>query len=142
MASAPNLTSAQSASFTIVPQLPSEGAAQADSFVDSIGVQTHASYTNTAYGNWSQVMAALQSLGVRHIRDGLPVTSTFVSNFQQLAAAGIHCTCGFGLPNTLTAAQIKLRATRAGYRGAGSPQRMRRGAELRWRRPDRDRESR
>jgi Chitobiase/beta-hexosaminidase C-terminal domain len=106
VASAPNLPSAQSASFTIVPQLPSERAAQADSFVDSIGVQTHASYTNTAYGNWSQVMAALQSLGVRHIRDGLPVTSTFVSNFQQLAAAGIHCTCGFGLPNTLTTTQI------------------------------------
>jgi hypothetical protein len=106
VASAPNLPTAQSASFNIVAQLPSERAAPADSFVDSIGVQTHASYTNTAYGNWSQVMAALHSLGVRHIRDGLPVTSAFVSNFQQLAAAGIHCTCGFALPTTLTAAQI------------------------------------
>jgi Chitobiase/beta-hexosaminidase C-terminal domain len=106
VASASGLPNAQSAPFTVVPQLPSQQAAEADSFVDSIGVQTHASYINTPYANWSQVIAALQSLGVRHVRDGLPVTSTFVSNFQQLAAAGIGCTCGFELPNSLTTAQI------------------------------------
>jgi hypothetical protein len=100
------LPSVQSASFTIVPQLPSEQAAQSDSFVDSIGVQTHISYINTAYGNWAQVLAGLKSLRVRHIRDGLPVSSTYQSNFQQMAAAGIRCTCGFSLPNSLTAAQI------------------------------------
>ena len=106
VASAPGLPSVQSSSFTVVPQLPSEQATESDSFVDSIGVQIHVSYINTAYGNWPQVLAALQALGVRHIRDGLPVTSTFVSNFQQLGAAGIRCTCGFSLPNSLTAAQI------------------------------------
>ncbi len=100
------LPAAQSAAFTIVPQMPSEQAAQSDSLVDSIGVQTHISYTNTAYGSWSQVLAGLESLGVRHIRDGLPVTNTYLSNFQQMSAAGIHCTCGFSLPNSLTAAQI------------------------------------
>jgi hypothetical protein len=100
------LPATQSAAFTIVPQMPSQQAAQSDSFVDSIGVQTHVSYTNTAYGNWTQVLAGLESLGVRHIRDGLPVSSTYLSNFQQMAAAGIRCTCGFTLPNSLTAAQI------------------------------------
>ncbi|MGA9464260.1 MAG: hypothetical protein WBV28_15820 [Terracidiphilus sp.] len=105
-ASVAGLPSAESASFAVVPQLPSEQAAESDSFVDSIGVQTHVSYINTAYGNWTQVMAALKSLGVRHIRDGLPVSSTYVSNFQQMAAAGIRCTCGFALPNSLTGAQI------------------------------------
>lgn len=107
VASAPGLASIQSSSFTIVPQLPSVQAAEADSFVDSIGVQIHVSYINTAYGNWPQVLAALELLGVRHIRDGLPTTSTYVSNFQQLAAAGIRCTCGFALPNSLTASEIE-----------------------------------
>jgi Chitobiase/beta-hexosaminidase C-terminal domain len=107
VASAPGLASIQSASFTIVPQLPSVQAAESDSFVDSIGVQIHVSYINTAYGNWPQVLAALELLGVRHIRDGLPTTGTYVSNFQQLAAAGIQCTCGFALPNSLTAAEIE-----------------------------------
>ena len=106
VANATGLPAAQSASFTVVPQMPSEQANPADGFVDSIGVQTHLSYTDTAYGNWSQVFAGLQSLGVRHIRDGLPTTSTFLGYFQQMAAAGIRCTCGFPLPNSLTAAQI------------------------------------
>ena len=106
LASASGFANAQSAAFTVVPKQPSEKAAESDSFVDSIGVQTHINYDNTAYGSWNQVFAALQSLGVRHIRDALPTTPTFVSNFQQLQAAGIHCTCGFALPNSLTAAQI------------------------------------
>jgi len=106
VASASGLSNAQSAAFTVVPQQPSENAAESDSVVDSVGVQTHINYDNTAYGNWNQVFSALQSLGIRHIRDALPTTSTFVSNFQQLQAAGIHCTCGFALPNTLNAAQI------------------------------------
>lgn len=100
------LPTTQSASFNIVPQLPSEQASQADSFIDSIGIQTHVSYVDTAYGQWTKVLAGLQSLGVRHIRDGLPVTSTFLNNFQQLTAAGIHCMCGFSLPNALSAPQI------------------------------------
>jgi Chitobiase/beta-hexosaminidase C-terminal domain len=100
------LPTAQSTAFTIVPQMPSQQAAQSDSFVDSIGVQTHVSYINTAYGNWTQVLAGLESLGVRHIRDALPSTSPDLSNFQQMAAAGIRCTCGFLLPNSWTAAQI------------------------------------
>ncbi|HEX3893968.1 MAG TPA: chitobiase/beta-hexosaminidase C-terminal domain-containing protein [Terracidiphilus sp.] len=106
VASAPGLPSVQSAGFTIVAQLPSEQAAESDSFVDSIGVQTHISYTDTAYANWSQVLAKLEELGVRHIRDGLPTSNTFVSDFQQLGAAGIRCTCGFPLPNSFTAAQV------------------------------------
>jgi hypothetical protein len=105
-ASVSGLPTVQSASFTVVAQLPSENAAQADAFVDSIGVQTHISYVDTAYGNWGGVLDGLKSLGVRHIRDGLPVTNTFVSDFQQLNAAGIRCTCGFGLPNSLTPSLI------------------------------------
>ncbi len=40
-------------------------------FRDSIGVNTHMSYTNTAYGDWPKVLQALSELGVTHVRDGV-----------------------------------------------------------------------
>jgi hypothetical protein len=43
----------------------------AASFRDSVGVVTHIVYYDTAYGNWSRVVARLDDLGVRHLRDGL-----------------------------------------------------------------------
>ncbi|MGH9564093.1 MAG: RICIN domain-containing protein, partial [Terracidiphilus sp.] len=66
---------------------------QADAFVDSIGVGTHMTYTNTNYyTQWPTVLSDLQSLGVRHIRDGFynfaPGTP-YLAEHQQLAAAGI-----------------------------------------------------
>lgn len=69
------------------------GANRADAFVNSIGVVTHLTYTDTAYyAQWPQVLGALQSLGVRHIRDGYydwePGTP-FVSEHRQLAQLGI-----------------------------------------------------
>ena len=45
----------------------------AQRFVDSIGVNVHTSYADTAYGNRAGVRAAVRELGVRHIRDGLVV---------------------------------------------------------------------
>jgi hypothetical protein len=42
----------------------------ADSFVDSMGVNIHMTYGDTAYGNVSAVQNMLKSLGVRHVRDG------------------------------------------------------------------------
>jgi hypothetical protein len=77
--------------------LHDEQASSAAAFVDSIGVQTHINYTDTPYANWQQVLAEINRLGVRHIRDALPLTPTFVKNHQQLAAAGIRCTCGFSI---------------------------------------------
>ena len=46
-------------------------AASADRFVDSVGVNVHMSYNDTAYRDVEAVRAALQELGVRHVRDGL-----------------------------------------------------------------------
>jgi hypothetical protein len=43
----------------------------AASFRDSVGVVTHAVYYDTAYGNWSRVVAKLDELGVKHLRDGI-----------------------------------------------------------------------
>ena len=63
-------------------------------FIDSVGVQTHISYVDTPYVQWSRAIQALRSLGVRHVRDGLATTTPFYPQHQQLAAAGIRCTCG------------------------------------------------
>ena len=43
----------------------------AATFRDSVGVVTHSVYYDTAYGNWPRVVAKLDELGVRHLRDGL-----------------------------------------------------------------------
>jgi hypothetical protein len=83
-----------------------EQATAAAAFVDSMGVQTHISYIDTPYGNWQGVMNELVRLGVRHVRDALPLTPTFVKNHQQLAAAGIRCTCGFAIDKEIAAEQI------------------------------------
>jgi len=57
--------SAQSAS------LPTEQAGQAQALVNTAGVNTHLTYTNTAYfTDWPTVLSDLQQLGVKHIRDG------------------------------------------------------------------------
>jgi hypothetical protein len=47
-----------------------EKAKPADSLVDSIGVNVHMTYSNTAYGNVSAVEKMISTLGVRHVRDG------------------------------------------------------------------------
>lgn len=43
----------------------------ASAFHDSVGVATHIVYFDTAYANWPRVVARLDELGVRHLRDGL-----------------------------------------------------------------------
>ncbi len=42
----------------------------AAAFRDSVGVSTHIVYYSTAYGNWESLVARLEELGVRHLRDG------------------------------------------------------------------------
>jgi hypothetical protein len=94
-ATSPGLSSATSAAFSISVPLPSEQAAQADSFVDSVGVVTHLSYNNTPYYTaWPEILSTLETLGVRHIRDGFydwASDSPYIEEHQQLAAAGIKC---------------------------------------------------
>lgn len=89
------LSSATSAAFTVGSYVAPEQAAQADSFVNSVGVVTHMSYTDTPYYTaWPQVLTALKSLGVRHIRDGFynwSPSSPFIAEHQALAASGITC---------------------------------------------------
>lgn len=46
-----------------------ERAQSASDFVDSVGVNTHLSYFDTAYGHYTLVKEKLGALGVRHVRD-------------------------------------------------------------------------
>jgi hypothetical protein len=110
-ANSAGLASATSATFSVSVPLPSETAAQADSFVDSIGAVTHLSYNDTPYYTaWPQVLSALKTLGVRHIRDGFydwAPDSPYIQEHQQLAAAGIKCDYVVPLDASTTPAAIE-----------------------------------
>jgi len=73
--------------------LVAEQAAPAQALINTSGVVTHLTYTDTAYyTNWPGVFNALQALGVKHIRDGYgnyPANSPLWSRHQQLNNIGI-----------------------------------------------------
>ncbi len=68
----------------------------ADKFVDSIGVMTHQSYFDSAYGNYRAVSDNLVALGVRHARDSATLSSDADHNrkvydrFKGLAERGVR----------------------------------------------------
>lgn len=71
-------------------------ATQSGAFTDSVGVDTHLSYTDTLYyTDFPAIAQELQTLGVHHIRDGYypwAQSSPIVQAHQQLASMGIKCT--------------------------------------------------
>jgi hypothetical protein len=70
--------------------LPARSAAQ---FLDSVGVNVHISYYDTAYGQFDRWSPALRELGVRHIRDGLVFDQPqYVAELRRLAAEGVRAT--------------------------------------------------
>jgi hypothetical protein len=68
----------------------------ADEFVDSIGVMTHQSYFDSAYGNYHAISDKLVALGVRHARDSALLSSNADYNrkvydrFKRLADRGVR----------------------------------------------------
>src|SRR3954471_19334335 len=74
-----------------------ETARSADAFVDSVGVNTHVIYDDTAYRDFPTVRARLQELGVRHIRDGICGTCGWqFERYRALAGDGIKLTALLG----------------------------------------------
>jgi hypothetical protein len=65
----------------------------ADAFVDSIGINTHFSYTDAIYHlDFPLVKQALLDLKIRHIRDGMhTVPSDYYELQNELGDAGIRC---------------------------------------------------
>ncbi|MGB3767439.1 MAG: hypothetical protein WA947_12845 [Phormidesmis sp.] len=76
-----------------VPILP-ETARSAYSFIDSIGVVTHLSRTDSAYGDYNAtIRPRLQTLGIHHIRDGVKLKDTALQQkLADLATLGIKST--------------------------------------------------
>lgn len=74
----------------------SQPAKSAESFIDSVGVNTHLGYFDTAYGDYPLIKDKLSTLGVRHIRDGAYLSSdpdynrTIYDRYKDLAALGIR----------------------------------------------------
>lgn len=68
-----------------------EPAKSANSFVNSIGINTHVRYYDTAYGNYPFIKQSLLDLGVRHIRDG-GSDPTWIQRINELGSLGIKST--------------------------------------------------
>ncbi len=98
--------------------LPQVQAYQSDTFVDSIGVGLHMTYTDTNYyTQWPEVVADLQLLGVRHVRDGFynfPAGTPYISMHQQLAAAGIKTNYVMPIDNSTTPTLVASIAKKVG----------------------------
>lgn len=107
-------TSAQ-VQVTVNPSSVGEQASQSQVFFDSVGIETHMSYLNTAFGTqWQTVLQEIKSLGIHHLRDGYydwPSSSSIVTNHQSLALAGILTTYVVPLDFATTVAQIKATST-------------------------------
>jgi hypothetical protein len=80
----------------------SETARSADSFVDSIGVNTHLYYQDTVYYQKYEelIKPKLLELGVRHIRDGgTRNLNGYLDRLKELQTLGIRSTLHFGWRN-------------------------------------------
>ncbi|MGH9563564.1 MAG: RICIN domain-containing protein, partial [Terracidiphilus sp.] len=101
-----------------MPALPQVQALQADTLVDSIGVGLHMTYTDTNYfSQWPTVLADLQRLGVRHVRDGFynfPAGTPYVAEHQQLKSAGIKTIYVMPINNSTTPALVASIAKQVG----------------------------
>jgi len=94
-------------------------AASTKAFADSVGVNVHLNYLDTAYGNYPQVKAKLQALGTRWVRDGLCATCTVQhGRLNDLAAAGIRSQLQIGTPKYLSTVEQSVAAAEAKVPGA------------------------
>jgi hypothetical protein len=64
----------------------------ADAFLDSIAVNTHVEYTDSAYADVHKIAADLAWLGVRHVREGTPGLAAPLSSYVWLARQGVKFT--------------------------------------------------
>ncbi|MDX6624108.1 MAG: hypothetical protein QOE75_2040 [Solirubrobacterales bacterium] len=92
----------------------------ADTFVDSIGINTHTYYTNTEYyQDFGTVTQRLKELGVRHVRENLvPNRSDQYKMLNSLAAQGIKSTLILGDPREGSQGLAKLVSIAATMPGA------------------------
>ena len=80
---------------TANPVISVETARSANDFVNSIGVNVHLNYFDTAYGNFPLLQRELQLIGIRHVRDGVHLQNAdynheFYGRWIQLGKIGIR----------------------------------------------------
>ena len=89
-----NLCLLSFASSSARAQQQAEQPVAADTFVDSVGVNVHLSYTRTPYfSNFPLIQQSLLALGVRHVRDGMVdfgPKSYYYDRHNALGRLGIH----------------------------------------------------
>jgi trimeric autotransporter adhesin len=72
------------------PVVKSTQARRADQFVDSVGMNVHLEYSDTAYNNFEGVVVpSLEYLGVRHVRAALSYDGEIVRRERALSNRGI-----------------------------------------------------
>jgi hypothetical protein len=97
------LSAVATLALTLATVSPAAGAGEparsADSFVESVGVNVHLGYTDTVWGQFSQVRQKLSELGVRYVRDGISQgRPDAYSRFRALATDGIKLDAVVGDP--------------------------------------------
>ena len=96
-------------------------AQQADQFVDSVGINTHITYSNTAYASqWGTVLTYLKDLHIRHVRDGFypwAAGDEYYTKHQQIHSLGIDCDYVTSPSAIPTADQVELVKSNAGDMG-------------------------
>jgi hypothetical protein len=101
-------------------------AQRASAFLDGVGVQIHVTYYDTAYARYDEWVARLRELGVRHVRDGVPVNDALaVERLRRLADHGLRVTLGASLDGDPAAAPAAaagpLRGAVAAIEGPNEP---------------------
>jgi hypothetical protein len=84
---------AQAAGSPAAPPVPMRAA----DFLDTLGVNTHISYTDGQYDNVPVVLDSLRYLGLRHVRDSPPhpkIDATWRGHYDVAAKAGLHFSFG------------------------------------------------
>ena len=92
------------------------GVEQSDLLVDSIGVNTHLTWRSTGYLDADRVLASLQDMGIRHVRDRIVPSGQLRAVLNRFAAEGVRVQgiCGaLGDPQTMDQVMAEVKA---GYR--------------------------
>lgn len=87
----PASAQAQEAATTTTAPVPARAA---EDFVQSVGVATHLTYTDTTYRNYGLLAQRIEQLGIKHLRDGWGTGSAYASDFvrEVLGPMGVKIT--------------------------------------------------
>jgi hypothetical protein len=90
--------------------MPLQPAKSTKAFADSVGVNVHLTYLDTAYGDYASLKPRLLALGARWIRDGLCAGCILQHRrLNDLAAAGIRAQLIMGTPRYRSTAPTLMR---------------------------------